>query len=97
MSVNRYCSGDAILNVLVVHPAYWSRGHASKLVRRATELAKVDGVNMCVSTNSKAQRVYGKAGFKEVAVIDVEGDRESSGEAERLEVRLLEYGHSSPI
>jgi hypothetical protein len=51
----------------------------------------MDGTNMCVCTNAKAQRIYEQCGFEQVVVVPAEEASEGEGEGWGLEIRLLEY------
>ena len=62
-----HTNGTALINELVVDPAYRSRGIASSLVKRAVQCAlEEQAVEIEVGTefrNKKAQKFYKKAGF----------------------------------
>ena len=53
------------LSTLAVHPAYWRRGHASRLVSWCTSLADMDDVPIGVSAAPMGAKVAVKAGFEE--------------------------------
>ena len=45
-TVSRHLSGKMRLSTLAVHPAYWRRGHAMKLVSFCTQLADLYVISM---------------------------------------------------
>lgn len=64
--VHRHLAGQMRLSTLAVHPGYWHRGHASRLVRWSTCLADLDGVPMVkilpLALGRSKFRVHCKAG-----------------------------------
>ena len=59
---------------LVVHPAYWRRGHASALINFGNELAKLERVDQGVLASSMGAAVFAHAGYALVAKCHVPGD-----------------------
>ncbi|ERF72736.1 hypothetical protein EPUS_04789 [Endocarpon pusillum Z07020] len=70
------CSGDAIMSMLVVHPAYWRRGYGTKMGQWAVELSKADDVKQCVSAAGMGYQIYSKLGYKDVCKIEASGDED---------------------
>lgn len=58
---------------MVVHPAYWDRGHASKLTKWCMALAEVDHAGIGVSATPMGRQLFERMGFEEKQVVDVEG------------------------
>lgn len=87
-SMRRRCSGDAIMSMLVVHPAYWRRGYGTKLGQWAVELSKIDDVKQCVSAAGMGYQIYSKLGYKEVCKIEASGDED---DPEGIFTILMEY------
>lgn len=63
-----------MLEMLVVHPAYWRRGHASNLLRRGNLLADMDRTSIGVVASSTAESTYRKIGFQKVDCIKVQNE-----------------------
>ncbi|KAH7116897.1 hypothetical protein B0J11DRAFT_103544 [Dendryphion nanum] len=61
----KYLAGNMRLSTLAVHPAYWQRGHATRLVSWCTSLADMDDVPIGVSAAPMGAAVAAKAGFEE--------------------------------
>ena len=53
-----------VLDMLVVHPAYWRLGHGARLVEWAIKLARVDRVKLGVVATGNGQSLYARLGFK---------------------------------
>ena len=58
---------------MVVHPAYWHRGHASKLTKWCMTLAEVDHTGIGVSAAPTGRKLFQHMGFEEKEVVDIEG------------------------
>lgn len=69
----RWFSGRLEISTMVVHPAYWQRGHASELTRWCTALAEVDHTGIGVSATPMGRKLFSHMGFKEKEVVDIEG------------------------
>ncbi|KAF1944186.1 hypothetical protein EJ02DRAFT_398732 [Clathrospora elynae] len=65
----KHLQGIMRLSTLAVAPAYWRRGHASKLVRFCSQLADMDSAVLGVSATPLGTTVVCKAGFQERAHI----------------------------
>jgi GNAT superfamily N-acetyltransferase len=64
---------------LVIHPAYWSRGHATALIEWGIALANLDGARQAVVALPMSARLFRKLGFvdlDEVLIRDPEDDVE---------------------
>lgn len=59
---------------LVVHPAYWRRGHGTRLVRFGIDLAEKSKVNQGVVAARMGTRLYRKLGYQDIKTIHLEGD-----------------------
>ncbi|OAG07110.1 uncharacterized protein CC84DRAFT_1204701 [Paraphaeosphaeria sporulosa] len=67
----RYLQGQMRLSTLAVHPAYWNRGHATRLVGYITRLADLDGVPLGISAVPQGAIVAARAGFEERELVRV--------------------------
>ncbi|KAF1977849.1 hypothetical protein BU23DRAFT_451407 [Bimuria novae-zelandiae CBS 107.79] len=67
----RHLAGLMRLSTLSVHPAYWRRGHASRLFSWSTRLADLDGVPMGISAVSQGAIIAARAGFEERELVRV--------------------------
>ncbi|KAH7075702.1 hypothetical protein BKA63DRAFT_469992 [Paraphoma chrysanthemicola] len=65
----RYFVDKMRLSTLAVAPAYWRRGHATRLVRFCTQVADSDEAQMGISATPRGMIVAAKAGFEECEVI----------------------------
>ncbi|KAF1963006.1 hypothetical protein CC80DRAFT_487429 [Byssothecium circinans] len=79
----RYLAGLMRLSTLAVHPAYWRRGHATKLVSWCTQLADLEGVPVGISAVPTGAIIAAKAGFEEQELVQVKQAR--TGEASNRE------------
>ena len=70
----RYFQGYAIVNMVVVHPAYWRRGHGGNLVKWGMKLARIDKVKQGVSATKMGKDLYQKLGWQYLTEIHIEGD-----------------------
>ena len=61
---------------LVVHPAYWKRGHGTKLVAWSIELSKLDQVPQGVSAAAMGAKLYSSLGYTSVARLEEGGDED---------------------
>jgi N-acetylglutamate synthase-like GNAT family acetyltransferase len=61
---------------LAVHPAYWRRGHGTRLVRWCCNLADSEGVDITVSAAKMGVPRFLDAGFVEKELVTVEEYRE---------------------
>ncbi|KAF2005269.1 hypothetical protein P154DRAFT_356773 [Amniculicola lignicola CBS 123094] len=72
------------LSTLAVHPAYWKRGHATRLVSWCTRLADLDNLPLGISAAPMGAKIAASAGFKEDEIVrieqeNVQGDSSSQG------------------
>lgn len=74
--------------MIVVHPAYWRRGHGTALMHWAKDLSVLDRIKQCVSAVPKSEPYFLNLGFQLICPIVAEGD-EDDGEGVRTV--LLEY------
>lgn len=66
--------GFSAIDMLVIHPAYWRRGHGSRLAKWGLELSRRDGVKQGVMAASTAKQFYTLLGFQNLEDIHVAGD-----------------------
>lgn len=62
--------------MVVVHPAYWRRGHGSRLVRWGMALADMDQVKQGVLAADMGAKLYLQFGFVKICEIHADGDKE---------------------
>ena len=58
---------------MVVHPAYWRNGHASKLTEWCMALAEIDHTGIGVSATPLGRRLFQGMGFEEKEIVDIKG------------------------
>ncbi|KAK0735346.1 hypothetical protein B0T21DRAFT_333454 [Apiosordaria backusii] len=80
---------DSVVSMIAVHPAYWRRGHGTKLATWARDLAVKHKVPQCVSAAPMSQCLFMSLGYKQLDVIVAEGDEDDPRGAKTL---LLEFG-----
>jgi GNAT superfamily N-acetyltransferase len=73
LTLNRLLSQKFKITTMATHPAYWSRGHASKLANWGLELADIDGVAAGVSAARMGAPFFSHLGFKLDEVVEVKG------------------------
>ncbi|KAF2636391.1 hypothetical protein P280DRAFT_459722 [Massarina eburnea CBS 473.64] len=66
-----YLDGLMRLSTLAVHPAYWRRGHAAKLVSWCTQLADLEGVSVGISAVPTGAIIAANAGFEQKEIVRV--------------------------
>jgi hypothetical protein len=74
--------------MVVVHPAYWRRGHGATMVRWGLELAELDGVNNGVFGSIMGKKLYLSLNYKEVGVIKLQDEKNP---LEMVELAVLRY------
>lgn len=65
------------MEMAVVHPAYWRRGHGTLLVRWGMELSKLDGVKQGVIAAKMGAELYAGLGYSVVEELRMDGDEEA--------------------
>lgn len=88
LTTNRYFKGCAGLYMVVVHPAYWRRGHGATMVRWGLELAELDSVNNGVFGSIMGKNLYLSLNYKEVGVIKLQDEKNP---LEMVELAVLRY------
>lgn len=76
------------MSMLVVHPAYWRRGHGTALGKWSVALAEADKVKQSVSAAGMGFKIYSSLGFREVHKIVEPGDDDDE---EGVFTDLMEY------
>lgn len=76
----------------VVHPAYWKRGHGSKLAQWGVDLAALDAVDQGVLASGMGTRLFEHVGFKRIIDLHVPGDKKNP---EGFDLTVLRYYSSS--
>ncbi|KAI9150894.1 Taurine hydroxylase-like protein SAT17 [Paramyrothecium foliicola] len=62
----KHLRGHYILEMLVTHPAYWKRGHATSLIEHSIEYTSM-GAKLGVNAAGMGQSLYISLGFKEIS------------------------------
>jgi len=58
---------------MVMHPAYWHRGHASELTTWCMRLAEINNVGIGVSATPVGRKLFHSLGFVEKEIVEIEG------------------------
>ncbi|ATY60503.1 Acyl-N-acyltransferase [Cordyceps militaris] len=74
--VSSYCSGFSFMNMVAVHPAYWRRGHGTKLVNWSISLCKLDNVTQGVSAAEMGANLYKGLGYTFICKVEADGDED---------------------
>ncbi|KAK3345823.1 hypothetical protein B0T25DRAFT_550451 [Lasiosphaeria hispida] len=77
--------------MLVVHPAYWKRGHGIQLATWPGDLSVLDKVSQCVSSATMSQSLFTSLAYRQVGFISAEGDED---DPEGVEYRPVEAWRS---
>ncbi|KAK4203006.1 hypothetical protein QBC40DRAFT_319106 [Triangularia verruculosa] len=83
---------DSIISMIVVHPAYWRRGHGTRLATWARDLSIKTKAPQCVSAAPMSQRLLMSLGYKRIDVIVAEGDEDDPRGVQTL---LLRFGREN--
>ncbi|KAG8169503.1 hypothetical protein KVR01_000248 [Diaporthe batatas] len=70
----RYFHGYSTMDMLVVHPAYWRRGHGTTLGKWGLDLARIDGVKQGVMAASSGKKLYTSMGYTNLEDVHIDGD-----------------------
>lgn len=65
------------MEMVVVHPAYWHRGHGSRLIGWGMRLANIDQVEQGVIAAKMGEDLYNKLGYKTLEQLRVDGDEQA--------------------
>jgi len=76
------------MDIVVVHPAYWRRGHGSDLAKWGIALADTDGVKQGVIAAEMGQKLYLALDFKKLGTIQAQDEKQPPN---GVEVGLLRY------
>lgn len=74
--------------MLVVHPAYWKRGHGTKLVNWGKELTSLDRVKQGVIAADMGEKLYLSKGYQKLDVITATDEDDNE---QQIEVGVLEF------
>ncbi len=75
--------------MLVVHPAYWKRGHGTRLATWPRDLSVLDKVPQCVSSATMSQPLFLSLGYRQLDTITAEGDEDDPN---GVSTALMEHG-----
>ncbi|KAJ4312732.1 hypothetical protein N0V84_009794 [Fusarium piperis] len=70
----RCFQGLATMEMVVVHPAYWRRGHGGRLVRWGIDLVKLDEVCQGVIAAKMGKSLYLSLGYENLQDLHLDGD-----------------------
>ncbi|KAL6399312.1 hypothetical protein AUP68_17858 [Ilyonectria robusta] len=59
---------------IVVHPAYWRRGHGSAVARRGVALSDIDQLDQGVAATSMGAKLFKHVGYEWLTDLHVKGD-----------------------
>lgn len=76
------------MDMVVVHPAYWCRGHGSALVKWGIALADIDGVKQGVVAAEMGEKLYFSLDFKKLGTVQAQDEEQPPN---KIEVGLLRY------
>ena len=62
-----------VLDVVVVHPRYWNRGHGTALVEWMNELADIDQVGLAVVAAKMGVRLFQHVGYRLKELVEIKG------------------------
>ncbi|KAK1834936.1 hypothetical protein QBC39DRAFT_220654, partial [Podospora conica] len=71
--------GHSAVSMLVVHPAYWRRGHGTRLATWARDLSVLEEVPQCASSATMSKPIFRSLGYRQVDSIVAEGDEDDPG------------------
>lgn len=83
------------MDMVVVHPAYWRRGHGSRLVRWGMALADLDRIGQGVVAAAMGEKLYLSLDFIKLAEVAVE-DAAGSSPPRGVKVGVLRYSPQPP-
>ncbi|KAM0418812.1 hypothetical protein ACHAPT_012253 [Fusarium lateritium] len=70
----KYFKGLPTMEMVVVHPAYWKRGHGGRLTQWGIQLSKLDNVFQGVIAAKMGKTLYTSLGFENLEDLRIEGD-----------------------
>jgi GNAT superfamily N-acetyltransferase len=76
------------MDMVVVHPAYWRRGHGSALVKWSLALADMDDLKQGVIVAEMGERLYLSLDFTKLGTVQAQDEEQPPS---RIEVGLLRY------
>ena len=76
------------MEVVVVHPAYWGRGHGSSLVKWGMHLADLDHIKQGVVATRLGAKLYSRLGFSTLSYLHLDGDDQ---DREELTLSVMQY------
>ena len=62
-----------VIDMMVTHPAYWRRGHATTMTNWFVELAKQDRIGLGVAGAPMGKVFFANIGFKEAKTVEIPG------------------------
>ena len=73
----RYFTGHSKMDMVVVHPAYWRRGHGTALVRWGLDIADTDLVKQGVIAADMGAKLYLALGYSMITDVYAGSDEEA--------------------
>ena len=65
------------MDMVVVHPAYWRRGHGTALVKWGMGIADIDLVKQSVIAADMGAKLYLALGYSKATDVHADGDEEA--------------------
>jgi hypothetical protein len=75
------------MDMVVVHPAYWKRGHGTSLVKWGMTLADLDQVDQGVVAAKMGELLYLRLNYSKLAEVHVRDDKDPA----EITVGILKY------
>ena len=76
------------MEMVVVHPAYWRRGHGTTLVGWGMKLANIDQVRQGVIAAKMGEDLYTRMGYTNLEDLHLDGDEQTP---EGLTIAVMNY------
>lgn len=73
MDLCRTFKDRMVIDMMVTHPAYWRKGHATTVTDWFLELAKLDGIGLGVAGAPMGKVFFSHIGFKEAKTVEIPG------------------------
>jgi GNAT superfamily N-acetyltransferase len=95
LTLCRYFHGHQLMDMVVVHPAYWKRGHGRRLVRWGMALADLDQVDQGVIAADMGEKLCLSLNYTKLDQVTAE-DANAPSPPHSVEVGVLRYSPPPP-
>ncbi|KAK7415053.1 hypothetical protein QQX98_006191 [Neonectria punicea] len=85
----KFFQGHQLMDMVVVHPAYWKRGHGTSLVEWGKALADMDRVGQGVIAADMGEKLYTSLGYRKLD--DVTAEEKDGAPPHEVQVGVLRY------